>query len=104
MPQTKPMNIDTMDPRFNSVPQDEDTKLLKQHPARLGDYPACYQKWRWDDVIDESLIVVAEDVAHLSEPQLLELLRASPLLKHGSQVTCKKDDQGFVFLNFNYQD
>lgn len=103
MPQKAPMNTITMDQRFANLPQDEDTKVLKQRPEKLGDYPACYQQWRWDGMRGESLIVLTEDVAHLSEPQLLELLRASPLLEPGSQITCTKSDSRFVFLNFNFQ-
>lgn len=101
----KPSATDTMDPRFSNIPMEEDTKLLRQAPKHLGDrYPACHQQWVWDNIYGESLILIAEDVLHLSHAQLEELLRKNPMIKPDSEITFKKDDHGFIFLNFNFQE
>lgn len=94
----------TLDPRFANVPVDEDTRLLQTRAERLGDYPACHQQWSWDGLLGESLILVADDVAHLSEAELVDLLRATSLLTTpDSQVTYSNSDSGLVFLNFNFR-
>lgn len=90
------------DPRFAKVPLEDDTKLLSQRPAHLGDYPACYQQWIWETIYGESLILVAEDVAHLSEVRLVAMLRESGLLTDDKDPTFKISGSGFLFLNFNF--
>jgi len=103
MPDAALTSTTALDKRFANLPVDDDTTIIKQSPQQLGSYPACYQKWRWDGVRGESLILIAEDVAHLSEEELIHMLHATSLPKPGSTVTYKENDNGFTFLNFNFQ-
>jgi hypothetical protein len=41
-------------------------------------------------------------VADLTDEELIAEVKTSPLLKEESQVTLKRGDSGFVFVNFNF--
>ncbi|EIC19638.1 hypothetical protein [Thiorhodovibrio frisius] len=88
--------------RFETVPVDDETKILLQQEAQLGDYAVLYQKWWWDGIMAESIIFANEDLGDLSEKQIKDMVRASPLVEEGSQLTYKRGDSGFTFVSFNF--
>ena len=70
--------------------------------ARFSDYEILYQKWSWEGVTAESLIFDSRDVVDLSDEELIDEVKTSPLLKEESQVTIKRNASGFDFVNFNF--
>ncbi|PCD00949.1 hypothetical protein [Halopseudomonas pelagia] len=91
-----------MSNKFESIPIDDDTNILVQVEAKLGDYEILYQKWAWESVVAESFIFKTEDVSNLSENELEKTVRESPLVKTDSKLTFSKTELGFTFVNFNF--
>ena len=91
-----------MSDRFKNVPIDDDTKILVSLPARFGEFEVLYQKWCWDGIAAESLILVACDVLDKTDAELETEIRESPLVKPNSQVTIKRAASGYTFVNFNF--
>ena len=89
--------------KFEKVPVEEDTKILFQQEAKFGEYTILYQKWFWDGITAESIIFANEDVAGLADDEIVEEVKTSPLLEIGSEVTIKRCESGFTFVNFNFE-
>ena len=89
--------------RFKDVPVEDDTKIIFQQEAKLGDYDILYQKWFWEGIAAESIIFANEDVIDLSDEEIEMKVRTSPLLKTGSSITMKRLESGFTFVNFNFE-
>jgi hypothetical protein len=89
--------------KFDGVPVEEDTNILFQQVANFGDYEVLYQKWVWDGITAESIIFDSKDVHKLSDDEVLEEVKSSPLLKLDTQITIKRTDDGYTFVNFNFE-
>jgi len=90
--------------RFDNVPVDEDTKIRGEKKIRFGPYEALLQKWSWEGISAESVILVSGDVSILSDEELERVLQNSGLVKEKSGVTVKRSDSGFTFVNFNFRE
>lgn len=88
--------------KFNTVPVDDDTKIFAQVETDLGEYEILYQKWGWDGVVAESIIFLDDEVSNLSETELENLVRESPLVNVNSKLTISRCRSGFTFVNFNF--
>ncbi len=51
----------------------------------------------------ESIIFANDDVADLKDQEIESLVRTSPIVNEGSEITLNKLESGFVFCNFNFQ-
>jgi hypothetical protein len=89
--------------RFENVPVDEDTIIMFQVEAKLGEYDVLYQKWYWDGITAESIIFVNEDVAGKADDEIEQEVRMSPLIKADSEITLKRSGADFTFVNFNFE-
>jgi len=89
--------------KFDSVPVEEDTCILFSHKVHFGEYEVLYQKWTWDGITAESLIFVTEDIKQMSNKELEREVKTSPLLKADTDITIKRSDSGFTFVNFNFE-
>lgn len=83
-----------MSNRFENVPADEDTTILFQQEATLGEYEVLYQKWYWDGITAESIIFANADVSNLDDKEIEQEVRSSPLVKQGSSLTLKRSNSG----------
>jgi hypothetical protein len=45
-------------------------------------YQVCYNKWFIDEYSGENLVFLSEDVASLSDDELIELIKSSPLVNN----------------------
>jgi len=86
---------------YQSVPIDDDTKILVSLENKLGERDVLYQKWFWDGITAESLIFVSDDVVSLNDNELKAEVRTSPLVKSDS-ITISRSDGGYTFVNFNF--
>lgn len=91
-----------MKERFKSVPRDSDTRILHRKVVETGGFYAQYQKWSWEGLKGESLIFVRSDVTDKSDEALISLVKASDFWDEQSEVTVKRDREGFDFVNFNF--
>jgi hypothetical protein len=89
--------------RFDGVPLDPETRVLYQVETQIGGYVALYQKWFWDGISAESFVFCNEDIEG-EDPQALVLaIRAWPGAAPETEMTVKRSDSGFTFVNFNFQ-
>jgi hypothetical protein len=92
-----------MSDKLKNVPVEEDTRILFRKEARLGNYDVLYERWSWEGISAESLIFSNDDVSDLTDEDLEQEVRKSPLVKKESAVTIKRLDAGFTFVNFNFE-
>jgi len=90
--------------KFSNVPADDDTAILFSLEVKLGERDILYQKWSLvcDGITAESFIFINGDVANLTDAELEEEARISPMIKSDSSITIKRSDSGFTFVNFNF--
>ena len=89
--------------KFAGVPIDPDTRIVAQSLGSIDDLDGLHQQWNWEGVVGESLVFVSEEVAALGDRELEELVRGSSLVEDGSDVTIKRNQHGFTFVNFNFE-
>ncbi|MEI8187196.1 MAG: hypothetical protein WCG19_10935 [Chlorobiaceae bacterium] len=87
--------------KFDTVPVESDTVIILSLEAKLDEYDVLYQKWSWENIYAESFIFASQDVAIMSDDELKEFARSSPMIKPESSVTLKRGEQ-FTFVNFNF--
>jgi len=92
-----------MSSKFEKVPVEDDTTIIIELEAKLGEYDVLYQKWSWDGFTAESLIFANDDVADISDDEIETEVRTSPLLKEKKKMTLKRSKSGFTFVNFNFE-
>ena len=92
-----------MSDKLKIVPVEEDTRILFRKEARLGNYDVLYEMWSWEGISAESIIFASDDISDLTDEELEQEVRKSPLVKKESAVTIKRLDSGFTFVNFNFE-
>ncbi len=92
-----------MSKKFDGVPVEKDTKILFRQEASLGNIEVLYEMWSWEGISAESLIFANEDVADVTDEALEQEVRKSPLVNEESDMTIKRLDAGFTFVNFNFE-
>ena len=93
-----------MSNKFERVPVEEDTTILSQQEAKLGEYDVLHQRWYWDGIIAECIIFANEDIVSITDDEVETEVRMSPLVKADSKITLKRSKSGFTFVNFNFED
>jgi hypothetical protein len=88
--------------KFDSVPVEEDTRVLRNKETNLGQYDVLHQKWKWEAITAESIIFLDEDVADLEDEELESMVKESSFFK-GGQTTIKRSESGFTFVNLNFE-
>ena len=88
-----------MTDKFNSVPIEDDTKIIFSMPAKFGAYDVLYQKWGWSGVTGESLIFSNKDLNGVSVDKLLDEIRTSPLINDRSSEITTSVKKDFTFFN-----
>ena len=83
--------------KFKNVPIDADTKILFSTEAKFGYLDVLYQKWSWEGLDGESLIFVADEVAHMRDDELF----ATPMIEDKSKAVIKRNSNGFTFVNYS---
>ena len=92
-----------MTDKFKTVPVEEDTRILFRQEAQFGTYEVLYEMWSWEGISAESIIFASDDISDLTDEELEQEVRKSPLVKKESAVTIKRLDSGFTFVNFNFE-
>jgi hypothetical protein len=92
-----------MTDKFKNVPVEGDTRILFRQEAEFGTYEVLYEMWSWEGISAESIIFASDDISDLTDEELEQEVRKSPLVKKESAVTIKRLDSGFTFVNFNFE-
>ena len=89
--------------KFSDVPLDEDTTVIFEKRGMLDQYEVLYQAWSWDGIKAESIIFLSEDVFELSDEELKELVKSSPLVEKESKLTTNDRSGKYSFVSFNFK-
>lgn len=93
-----------MNEKFKNVSVEVDTKIITQIECKIADYAALYQTWVWDGIFGESIIFTKEDVAHLNDEEVKQLVTDSKYYQSAmGNITFSRGKSNFVFVNFNFQ-
>ena len=91
-----------MSNRFSKVPVEHDTKIVHEEIQCVEKYSVLVQLWYCSGISANSVIFVAEDVADLSEQSIINIVRNMPIFKPDSEITFKRNEDGYTFVNFNF--
>lgn len=91
-----------MSDKFKNVPIEEDTVILHRAEGCLGNYDVLYEKWSWEGVTADCFIFANKDIQDLTDSQLIDEVKTSPMLKDSSKIEIKRSDSGFTFVSFNF--
>ena len=89
--------------KFTHVPVEKDTRIKKEKLIRINNVDALLQKWVWEGIVAESLIFAEEDVADLSDDELINPARQNDLIGENSQTTVARNSSGYAFINMNFE-
>ncbi len=89
---------------FNNIPEDPDTRILKEDEIKIDTIAAFHQHWGWEGIVAESIIFHEEGVADFSDEELFEKIKANCTIHKDSRFTIKRNTSGYTFINFNFQD
>lgn len=92
-----------MSNKFVNVPVENDTRILFQKEIKIGEFNVLHQKWIWDGIVAESIIYDTMDIIQMNDEELINEVKKSRESKTDIEYTITKVDQGFIFINFNFQ-
>ena len=70
-----------MNKKFSNVPVEEDTRILFRKEAKLGKFDVLYEMWSWEGISAESIIFANDDAGDMTDNELEQEVRKSPLVK-----------------------
>jgi hypothetical protein len=85
---------------FKGIETDPDTHLLRIGYGHVGGYPVRKDRWNQEGVKGQSVIFRSEDVSHLSDSELENLVRDE--LQITGQITLGRTKR-FTFVNHSFQ-
>ena len=97
------MKENNLSNKFTAVPIENGTNILFELNAALDDYDVLYQMWNWDGITAESFIFLSSDIAELTDEELKDLAKSSPMIKADSELTMVRHVDGYTFVNFNFK-
>ena len=71
--------------------------------ATLDDYDVLYQMWCWDGITAESFIFLSSDIADLTDDEVKNLAKSSPMIIADSDLTMTRHEESYIFINFNFK-
>jgi hypothetical protein len=92
-----------MSKKFDGVPVEEDTRIRFRQEIRLGKFDVLYEKWSWEGILAESIIFAGDDISGMTDEEIEQEIRKSPLVKKESEMKIKRSYKGFTFVNFNFE-
>lgn len=88
---------------LKDVPDDPDTTIINQQEVVVNNLPALHQQWSWEGIVAESVIFHADDVEHLEDAALFEMVRIHCNIDPDKRYTIKRSSSGYTFVNFNFE-
>ncbi|MCC6933022.1 MAG: hypothetical protein IT292_07185 [Deltaproteobacteria bacterium] len=63
--------------KFANIQIDEDTKIYSRNLVTVANWQALLERWSWEGISGSSLIFATNDIKHLSDDQIIELVVSS---------------------------
>ena len=76
--------------KFKNIPTEKDTQILFSSNMLFGTYEILFQKWFWDGIYTDSIIFHNDDINTVSEEELINEVKNSPIFKKDSKITYSK--------------
>ena len=92
-----------MSDKFKNVPVEPETRVFKRSLTVVSGYDALHEQWSWEGIKAESFVFLSDDVAEFSDKVLERIVRDTEGVDEGSQITLKRSESGFTFVNFNFR-
>lgn len=92
-----------MDNSFDDVPMEEDTTLYGISNSDFEGFRVRIEHWSWEGVRGNSIIFRSEDIAEISDEELIARVTKSPLHRIDSGVTLNRTESGYTFVNLNFE-
>ncbi|WP_413533202.1 hypothetical protein [Empedobacter brevis] len=93
-----------MNKKFQNLPTDSETTILTTIEAKFDEFDCVYQIWVYNAIQASSLIFYKNDIKDLTNEELENLLRTSPLMTdHTSEITFSSTSDDYTFMNFNFE-
>lgn len=86
--------------KFQNVMLDKDTKIISAKYIKIGEFDAKIEKWFWEGIDAKSLIFLKADVKHLSNQELINIIRQETAIE--SNFTFK-DTGEYLFFNYDFK-
>ena len=93
----------TVQTDFDQVPVEADTTIHQQDTTSIRDYDARWEQWDWDGVKAETLAFLETQLAGLDDQALKAMVRADERFATAGPITITRDNNGYAFVNFNFQ-
>ena len=88
---------------FDDVPMEDDTNLYGSSNFDFQGFRVRVEHWSWEGVRGNSIIFRSEDVAEISDEELISRVTNSPLHRIDSGVTLNRTESGYTFVNLNFE-
>lgn len=85
--------------KFQNITIDKDTKIRSAKYVKIGEYDAKIEEWFWEGIKASSLIFLKTEVQHLSNSELITLIRQETDIL--SNFTFK-DTGEYLFFNYGF--
>jgi len=89
--------IEKLSEKFQAIEVDPDTRIITREEKKLAGLDTVHENWVWGSIMGESYIFANEDVAQLSDEELLETLGLNP-----EESTVKRGKR-YTFVNFGFE-
>jgi len=87
-----------MNDKFKDVQVDEDTTIHLRKEDLIGGFDVLLGYWTWEGVSACSAIFYSDDVAHLTDEQLIALVREE--CKTETVTFTRSNDKKYVFVQY----
>jgi hypothetical protein len=93
----------TVQTEFSQVPVESDTTIFHQEIFTVEDYDARWEQWGWNGIKAETLVFIETQLAGMSDNALKGMVQADPRFTTSGPITLTRDNNGYAFVNFNFQ-
>lgn len=86
---------------FAACPVEEDTRIRSREQRKIGGLDVMLETWDWDGIFGRSAILIDEQVADLTDDQIIDRLSTEIEIDDGKTISRKGN--GFVFINYGFK-
>ena len=90
--------------KFQKITNEKNTNVTHNLQTKFGELDCVYQIWLYGLIQGSSLIFHKNDIKDLTNEELENLLRTSPLMTDNtSEITISSTSDDYTFINFNFE-
>lgn len=90
-----------MTDNFDTLSTESDTHLASRSAYELAGMPARHEKWSWEGIAGESIVLLSQDAQQHDDETLKQMVREAFSLPQDAPMTLERRDD-FTYINFNF--